>query len=589
MTLDGERTTLLQRLEDAEEENRSLQLQLNDAEAKCRTLEQGQMSLLQRLKDTDENNRSQHLQLNDTGDPLSEAETRCRALDKVRSSLLQTLEDTHKENRTLLLQLGDAAELVTETEAKCGTLTKERTLLLQTLQNTQEENRALHLHLDDAGRLLMDVEAEHSVLDQVHVELVTDVRRYLDRTTGLEARQKELMEDNELQEHQMTELEAKVTHLEQQLNEKGDRYAEYQRSAFQYQSQLVKATKERDGLLDECQRHAQLVDAMKQELGRQKVPARQEYSQLQVSSRELCNMYAENLDRPPMDNALFEHLLEVHCRLAQDHQAFQTTVENTSPRIMFGPDIQHLSPLAHAVNLWIDAQADHPSFGNTQALFNAEVAQGDMAAVYSWVAQALDANLDAAASWGNGSVAFNRQLSLLQGVLYLHTLTKQLGLPPDEVQRLCDKLRHQLESHKSANLSVSMILRRVAASIVGPPLASWIDNNPGSDEEAARRLENVRYPLGNGCLIACPATNNFLLLDQSTDHETAFLLPMDEIEAIAAGDEAVVLELTVGFVSRHVGQSLVLSRFNDPSPAFYIWASRFLSEKLNHASEPSAG
>lgn len=472
--------------------------------------------------------------------------------------------------------LAEVKELMTTTNGLRTRANQEICDLQLQLSDAEDEICALNLQMGDAQRCLLDVEAHCSILEEGQTVL--------------------------MQRLQDTEEENRSLHL--QLSNIEYRCTEYQSSAFQHQSPVVRATKGQNNLLVQHQRHELLLHGMQQGLeGQQAVvgdgylklrqshhaglndsfdaPMTHSFDALMVSSRQLCNMYAENLGRPPIDSDLFERLLTVHCRLAQDQQAFQTTIDNTSPQIMFGPDGQRLSQLAHAVNLWIDAQADHPSFDNAQALFNARVAEGDMAAVCSWVAQALDANLDATASWDNSFLGFSRQLSLLQGVLYLHTLTRQLAFPPDGVERLCNKLRDHLESQNSADLFISMIFRRVAASIIGPPLASWIDSNPGSEEEAARRLA-----IGNGCLIACPATDSFVLIDQSSDHETLFLLPVDEIEAVVAVEGARVLQLTEGFVARHVSQSLVLARFDDPCPAFYLWASRFLSGKLGHTREP---
>ncbi|KAL8904397.1 MAG: hypothetical protein Q9207_003292 [Kuettlingeria erythrocarpa] len=253
-------------------------------------------------------------------------------------------------------------------------------------------------------------------------------------------------------------------------------------------------------------------------------------------------------------------------------------LDNNLPRMHFERETASLDPLLHAMSFWTDAREDRPSFGNTQPLFNTRVIDASTEAAYPWIVAALGANLGSMSNWGSDQLAFNRILTVLQGIAYLNLVANGWQIPLDDVRRLLEQTRACLNRRSDPELVIIMVFRKVESFVNGEQLTTWIDSDDASATEV-RRLDGSNCALeASRCLIASITGEFYAFIDDRDVNETLYVFAESDVDKLfpQARPLHYQLQLKEGFVADCVGRQLPLGW----TPAVNAFLSHFLTHKM---------
>ncbi|KAL8708957.1 MAG: hypothetical protein Q9225_007528 [Loekoesia sp. 1 TL-2023] len=330
------------------------------------------------------------------------------------------------------------------------------------------------------------------------------------------------------------------------------------------------------------------IQANLKKLASERQASEQEITAKLDSTRQLLGVYAEALNEFPVDPNLLDDMTKCQTRFAAyDRKASRPgfRFERTIPRMLFVPDMTPLGPKAHAINFWLAARADCPSFSNTQALFNANTIDTETAAAYPWVLEALGYAISSMHTWDKNMLAFQKALTVLQGIAYLNRLAQGMQISLEEVERLRDTVQEYMSGNDvfGSEPFVCMVFKKVAASVDGRALTSWIDDRPASDEEAARRLDGSNSGVGaHRCIIADSVAESFMLIDQITVDEVLYMFHESDVDETFLDEHGgLQLQLVEGFVANCLGRRLQLERPDPADLTAFRWIDNFLGDKVH--------
>lgn len=275
---------------------------------------------------------------------------------------------------------------------------------------------------------------------------------------------------------------------------------------------------------------------------------------------------------------LFEHLTL--------DSGSKVTLQRRIPRMTFEAEGPALTPVTHAMNLWLAIQSDTSWFKDSQALFNADIADYQSKEVCFWVSKALDAGISALENDDPTKPNnYKRTLTLLQGIAFLSSLAQLSQHPLDDVRGLLERVKHSLENSTllGAGSVIGLIFSTVKSGVEsGDPIESWI-TAPTSTNEVNQRLDGSNSAVGaNRCIIADAVTpGNFILIDQIGIDEVLYHFSEQEVDRLDTGDDdmlrLIFLEHPVLFQS---GNEFPLQMDFELDQHISQWVDTFMVSKI---------
>ncbi|KAL8647987.1 MAG: hypothetical protein Q9210_005239 [Variospora velana] len=220
----------------------------------------------------------------------------------------------------------------------------------------------------------------------------------------------------------------------------------------------------------------------------------------------------------------------------------QVVFQRCTPRMTFETEGPALTPVTHAMNLWLATHSDTSWFKDSQALFNADIADYHSKEVYFWVSKALDAGIPALENVDPTKPNnYKKTLTLLQGIAFLSSLAQLSQHPLDDVRGLLERLKHSLGNSNllGAGSVIGLVFSTVKSSVEsGDPIESWV-TAPTSTIEVNQRLDGSNSAVGvNRCIIADAVTpGNFILIDQIGINEVLYHFCEQEVDRLDIGDD----------------------------------------------------
>ncbi|KAL8681719.1 MAG: hypothetical protein Q9186_002166 [Xanthomendoza sp. 1 TL-2023] len=264
------------------------------------------------------------------------------------------------------------------------------------------------------------------------------------------------------------------------------------------------------------------------------------------------------------------------------------------PRMIFEQESYPiLDPVSHAIKFWIAMQSDRVSFVDSQALFNADIIDSNLAVVYSWVFHALTLSVLRMEHtyWPASLSTFNKILTVLQGVAWLSYTAQTMSIPFDDVQELYRKIESYLTPSLGRGSVLGPILDSVKLSFEGQRIVTWSGaTNSESDGKKVNptnidtnnRVEDLNVENANRYIVADTTSGNFALVDQAHDNHVLYTFSQEEVEAVEKQkDKSVYLVLHESFVSNRLHRRLLLLR-NTRHGGHHVshWIDRFTPGKL---------
>ncbi|KAL8827824.1 MAG: hypothetical protein Q9170_006859, partial [Blastenia crenularia] len=328
----------------------------------------------------------------------------------------------------------------------------------------------------------------------------------------------------------------------------------------------------------------------KDELGNQVAAMRLEKDRLVQDNKvsfdalsQLMKLFAKTCSGISVGDDLLKKMIGVQVGATEHRQKIianaELRIKSNIPRMLFVPDIVALEPVIHAIRFWLSVHAGEFSFGDTQALFNAEVIGMESVEAYTWISEALHTVINSVHTWKTSLRYLKQTLTVLQGIAYLYVMARGVNSPLDDIRGVHDKMRRRLNTISQKPSMVAIVLRKVTALIEQQqPLISWV-SGPISPDEAARRLDGSNSDIGaNRWLVADTFRNSFVLIEQVNSVETLYAFGVHEVDFLVRYPEH-----TLNFRDGHTHRlpTTVLRFESKPftMAAVHRWVQSFLSGK----------
>ncbi|KAL8759166.1 MAG: hypothetical protein Q9184_003705 [Pyrenodesmia sp. 2 TL-2023] len=524
------------------------------------------------------------------------------------AGLKQTLQEavdryqTCETNSTNLRSERDALQI------ECEAATSDRDRVQSELDGETEKVQELTTNLSTSNKKLRDVQAElltaNRELEQSATtanDLDRDLKESNTKLAKLEADLQESVTkaqnlDRDLKESN-TKLEQSKADLNKDLEKSKQRHLDYLTSVRKDHHESMRKLREK---------HATELNSEREEAAKELLDLQIRYDLLSIKAAGSDGFDATNkvtalerqLEQSMREKTESQQQLEMTRRLlghfnqglpeAMSKIRIQPMVdvnfENDLPCMRFERETAGLDPLLHAMNFWIDARENRPSFSNTQQLFNTRVVNAETVAAYPWIVAALGANLNSMTEWGSDQLAFNRTLTVLQGIAYLKMIATESQISLEDVRRLLRQAGNYLnresdpETENATEPIIMMVLNKVTSFVDGEQLTTWIYSDETSVKEV-RYLDGSNSALeAEQCLIANITGESFVFIDGRNVNETLYGFAETDVEKLYPHAETLQyqLQLKEGFVAECVGRQLPLGR----TPAVYDLIGSCLIHKM---------
>ncbi|KAL8753979.1 MAG: hypothetical protein Q9184_005261 [Pyrenodesmia sp. 2 TL-2023] len=304
-----------------------------------------------------------------------------------------------------------------------------------------------------------------------------------------------------------------------------------------------------------------------------------------VSCKVLLTDRVEALMGVRLEDATLERMIACQTRATSQRLlgcVTGTHLQRKLPRMLFVADISPLGPVTHAINFWVSVSTGNFSFGDSQALFNADIIDLEASGAYQWVLDALNMGIDSMRSWPADSASVKKILTLLHGIAYVCYLLFGLEQPFDDARALRDMIMAALRDKKLLGASITgTVFDSVSSFVNGHQISSWI-RSATLNPEAPEHLGNSNSDLGPGrFLIADHSTRTFTLTDEMDTDEALYAFDVNDVNSVQTSSlQSVFVRFNEGHVSRLPVSSLLLDSSFPFKESVSQWVLTFLSDKF---------
>ncbi|KAL8754800.1 MAG: hypothetical protein Q9184_005004 [Pyrenodesmia sp. 2 TL-2023] len=283
----------------------------------------------------------------------------------------------------------------------------------------------------------------------------------------------------------------------------------------------------------------------------EKTEAEQALQSKIVSCKDLLADRVEELMGLQLDDATLERMIACQTRATNQRLLGYVTgthLERKLPRMLFVADIGPLGSVTHAINFWVSVSTGNFSFGDSQALFNADTIDLEASGAYQWVLDALNIGIESMRSWPADSASVKKILTLLHGIAYICYLLFGLDQPFDDARALRDKIMAALHDKKLLGASITgTVFDSVSSFVNGHQISSWI-RSATLDPEAPQHLGNSNSDLGPGrFLIADHSTGTFTLADEMDTDEALYAFDVNDVDVVQMSNLGLILDSSFPF------------------------------------------